>query len=256
MRTIEFLRGMWHLIQPFIYCRGRKFIRLPKLYINYLRQWRHFAVMGGRADFDELAPCLFDRDPSSQSGGERHYFYQDIWALKKLAALKPDRHNDVGSRLDGFTGQATAICPVIYWDIRSPGFNLPNFEFRKGDILDLALADKSVYSLSCLHVAEHVGLGRYGDSLDPDGTSKALRELMRILAKGGQLLLSMPIGRERVCFNAQRIWHPQKPVDVLDELRLLEFAAVSDGGDFMQGVSPSDFVDANYSCGLYCFTRD
>lgn len=202
-----------------------------------------------------MAPCLFDREPSTQSGGG-HYLYQDIWALRKLAELKPAEHHDVGSRLDGFTGQATAICPVVYWDIRAPGFRLPRLEFRKGDILNLPLADKSVYSLSCLHVVEHIGLGRYGDPLEPDGTTRALRELMRVLSGGGQLLLSMPVGRERTCFNAQRIWHPQRPIEVLRELSLREFKAVNDSGDFLEDVSPSDLAEADYSLGLYYLVRE
>jgi hypothetical protein len=31
-----------------------------------------------------------------------------------------------------------------------------------------------------MHVVEHVGLGRYGDLMDPDGDLKAMRELRRV----------------------------------------------------------------------------
>ncbi len=43
----------------------------------------------------------------------------------------------------------------------------------------------SVESLSCKHVIEHIGLGRYGDVLDPGGDLKAISELKRALAVGG-----------------------------------------------------------------------
>lgn len=250
----KLLRGLWRIVQPLRYSRGKNPIALTHLYWHYLQEWKQFLAMGGEAPFEQLAPCLFDKNHHTQSGGG-HYFYQDIWALNKLAESKPFEHHDVGSRFDGFVGQATAICPIISWDIRPPNFQLPRFEFRQGSILNLPVPDRSIQSISCLHVAEHIGLGRYGDRLDPDGTLKALQELMRVLTPGGQLLFSMPIGRESIEFNAQRIWHPEKPIRILKELQLLEFKAVNDYGDFVQDASPADFINAKYSCGLYCFKR-
>lgn len=252
----KWLRGLWRLGQPAISTSGRDFIRLPALYVQFLRERSRFVRMSGEAPFEELHPNLFDKTPATQTG-RGHYFYQDIWALTKLAELRPELHHDVGSRYDGFVGQATAVCPVISYDIRPPNITLPRFEFRHGSILDLPLADESVRSLSCLHVAEHIGLGRFGDEIDPDGTTKALRELSRVLARsGGQLLFSMPIGRERVCFNSHRIWHPEKPIEMFSELELVEFKAVDDAGEFQERVTPTDFASANLSCGLYRFIKN
>lgn len=248
------IRGIWRLLQPVRYSRGSNFLRLTQLYPNFWKEWQNFLEMGGQADFDELAPCLFDRDPDTQSGGG-HYFYQDIWALNKLAEFKPSEHHDVGSRFDGFVGQATAICPIVCWDIRPPKFKLPRFEFRQGSILSLPVPDRSITSLSCLHVAEHIGLGRYGDTIDPEGTVKALNELMRVLAPGGQLLFSMPVGEEKVCFNAQRIWHPEKPISILKELELVEFNAVDDNDNYIENISPMELANSKCSCGLYLFRR-
>jgi SAM-dependent methyltransferase len=245
---------LWRVSQPVIQTPGR-LVQLPRKYVQFFRKRKQFMAMDGDAPFGELHPTLFDETPATQSGGS-HYFYQDIWALRKLAELKPEVHCDVGSRLDGFVGQATAICPVICYDIRPPCFQLPHLEFRLGSILDLPAPDNSIRSLSCLHVAEHIGLGRYGDEIDPKGTEKALKELMRVVAPGGQLLFSVPVGFERVCFNAERIWHPEKPLEVLNELRLVEFKAVSDSGEFLENVQPGDLTNADYSCGLYCFSKD
>ena len=248
------IRGIWRLLQPVRYSRVSNFFRLTQLYPSFWKEWQNFLEMGGQADFDELAPCLFDRDPDTQSGGG-HYFYQDIWALNKLAEFKPSEHHDVGSRFDGFVGQATAICPIVCWDIRPPKFKLPRFEFRQGSILSLPVPDRSITSLSCLHVAEHIGLGRYGDTIDPEGTAKALNELMRVLAPSGQLLFSMPVGEEKVCFNAQRIWHPEKPISILKELELVEFNAVDDNDNYLENISPMELANSKCSCGLYLFRR-
>lgn len=248
------IRGIWRLLQPIRYSRGSNFLRLTQLYPSFWKEWQNFLALGGQANFDELAPCLFDRDPDTQSGGG-HYFYQDIWALNKLAEFDPSEHHDVGSRFDGFVGQATAICPIVCWDIRPPKFKLPRFEFRQGSILSLPVPDRSITSLSCLHVAEHIGLGRYGDTIDPEGTVKALNELMRVLAPGGQLLFSMPVGQEKVCFNAQRIWHPEKPISILKELELVEFNAVDDNDNYLENISPMELANSKCSCGLYLFRR-
>jgi len=255
MLNRKLIRGIWRLIQPIRYSQGKNLLRLTQLYPSFWKEWQKFLEMGGKADFNELAPCLFDQDPNTQSGGG-HYFYQDIWALNKVAEFKPSEHHDVGSRFDGFVGQATAICPIVCWDIRPPNFKLPRFEFRQGSILNLPVPDQSISSLSCLHVAEHIGLGRYGDSIDPEGTVKALNELMRVVSPGGQLLFSMPIGEEKVCFNAQRIWHPEKPISIFKELELVEFNAVDDNDNYLENISPLDVANSKYSCGMYRFIRN
>jgi hypothetical protein len=36
-----------------------------------------------------------------------------------------------------------------------------------------------------MHVVEHIGLGRYGDPIDPDGDLKAISELKRVVQKRG-----------------------------------------------------------------------
>jgi SAM-dependent methyltransferase len=222
---------------------------------RFWQDWTTFCDKGGEASFTDISPCLLDRESSTQSGGG-HYFYQDVWALRALAAIAPKQHHDIGSRLDGFVAQATAICPIAYWDIRPPCFTIPNFTFRAGNILDMPVPDNSIDSLSCLHVAEHIGLGRYGDPIEAEGTNKALLELQRILAVGGTLLFSMPVGRERVEFNAQRIWAPDKPPTIMSRLRLMEFSAITDAGEFVTDIRPADVAGSRYACGLYRFRKD
>lgn len=251
----NFTRGIWRVASAFRRTTIRRKVRALVLLWPFFAQWKRFRGLGGSASFSEIAPQLFDKSNESQTGGG-HYFYQDVWALRHLKQLQPDEHHDVGSRLDGFVAQATAICPVIYWDIRPPQFELPNFQFRQGNILNLPLATGSIRSLSCLHVAEHIGLGRYDDPIDPAGTEKALRELQRVVVPGGQLLFSIPIGRERVEFNAQRICDPETPTRILAGMRLMEFNAVDDGGRLRQNVNPAELRNSKYACGLYRFIKN
>lgn len=254
MAKNKFLRGLWRLIQPIRYTHGSNLLRLPNLYWRYWQDWNQLLAMGGEIIFENIHPCLFDRDSNTQTGGG-HYFYQDIWALNKLAEFKPIEHHDIGSRLDGFVGQATAICNIIYWDIRQPNFHLPRFQFRQGSILNLPISDRSILSLSCLNVVEHIGLGRYGDNIDPKGTEQAMKELQRVIAPGGRLFFSVPIGQKRTCFNAHRILHPLQVIDIFNELDLISFSVVNDQGIFIEKSEPPEYLSATFTTGLYCFQR-
>ncbi len=202
----------------------------------------------------DLWPCLGDADPSTQSGGGQ-YFYQDVWALRKLAARPPKFHVDVGSRVDGFVGQATAITKGIFVDIRPVGYQLPDLVVVAGSLLALPFANESIPSLSCLHVLEHVGLGRYGDPLNPRGTEFAARELRRVLAPRGDLYVSVPIGTPRLQFNAHRIFAPRNVMELFGELDLLSFASIDDLGRFQVDASYEAYTDSRLALGLFHFCK-
>jgi SAM-dependent methyltransferase len=187
---------------------------------------------------------------------DSHYFLQDIWAAKNVAAIKPARHYDVGSRIDGFVAHVLISIPVTYIDIRPLEVDIENLSFRKGSILELPFESGSIHCLSCLHVIEHIGLGRYGDPIDPAAYCKALRELSRVLAPGGTLLLGTPVGRERLCFDAHRVFAPETIIDALRDLRLQEFSVIPDGQ--MKILSKVSFEEVNryeYACGLFEFKK-
>ena len=173
-------------------------------YAYYWRDWRAYADLPGSEPLhvEEAYPCLFDRTASTSF--DAHYFYQSVWAAQCIALRRPALHIDVGS-LAFFVGMLTAVTQVAFLDIRPVVAAVEDFQPLDASLLGLPFAADTVQSLSCLHVAEHVGLGRYGDPLDPYGTSKAARELARVLAPGGDLYFSLPVGEPRVAFNAHRI---------------------------------------------------
>jgi SAM-dependent methyltransferase len=119
-----------------------------------------------------------------------------------------------------------------------------------GSVLDLPFADGSLESVSCLHVAEHIGLGRYGDPLDPLGTRNAAAELRRVLAPGGQLLFSLPVGRPRVESNAHRVHDPLEVRSWFADLELVEFAGVDDAQVFRRHRSLDELAGSTYACGM------
>ena len=121
--------------------------------------------------------------------------------------------------------------------------------------MDLPFPDDSIDSLSCLHVIEHIGLGRYGDPIDPSGSIKAALELQRIVSRGGNLFLSVPIGRERVCFNAHRVHSAMTVLKLFPELTLLEFSFVDDEGLYLEHQSVEAAIGLEYGCGLFHFHK-
>ena len=185
-----------------------------------------------------------------------HYFYQDIWAARILYSKKIREHVDVGSSLAGFISHILVFCRVCYVDIRPLNLNLDGFEFLKGSIMDMPFEDNSIPSLSCLHVIEHIGLGRYGDPLEPEGYICAAKELMRVLKPGGLLLLGTPVGRERLCFDAHRIFDPETIINIFLGLSLVEFSLVDDAGNgIIHNASFEKARSCNYGCGLFLFEK-
>jgi len=102
---------------------------------------------------------------------------------------------------------------------------------------------------------EHVGLGRYGDKIDPNGCFQGMEELARILAPGGRLYFSVPIGRERTEFNAHRIFDPESVLECFSSLTLLHFAAINDLGELVDPANWRDYRTANLACGLFVFSK-
>lgn len=53
---------------------------------------------------------------------------------------------------------------------------------------------------------EHDGLGRYGDPINPNGDLVAMHNAKKIIKPGGLLFLSVPVGKDKICFNVHRIY--------------------------------------------------
>ncbi len=209
--------------------------------------------MGGDAQLSNLQPALGNRGTAHEF--DRHYTYINAWATRRILEQRPDRHVDIGSQLS-FTAVLSAALPVTIIEYRILPITLSNLTIIQGDILALPLEDQETTSLSCLHVAEHIGLGRYGDPINPNGTRDACLELARVLAPNGDLYFGLPIGVPRVCFNAHRIHSADQIIYYFRELKLIEFSVVDDHGHYLENATLDALKSANYGCGFFHFRRE
>lgn len=227
-------------------------------YVRYLRDLRAFARAGRRGQerfpvrWRGLVPCVSEW--SGTHGLDSHYVYHPAWAARILAATKPPYHVDISSALH-FCTLVSAFLPVRYYEYRRLKLDLSDLTTGSVDLLSLPFPDRSIPSLSCMHVVEHIGLGRYGDPIDPDGDLKAMGELKRVLAAGGSLLFVAPTGRRRLQFNAQRIYAYEDVVSCFSELELREFSLITDAGAIVPSAGKAMADQQSYGCGCYWFMR-
>lgn len=200
-----------------------------------------------------LHPALYDKVDLTPF--DAHYFYQQLWVFENVLKSRPPHHIDIASSYE-MSGYLSKIAKTTFVDLRPIKAGLENLEIVKGDMLDLPFRDDSLLSLSCLHVVEHIGLGRYGDAIDPAGSIKACKELARVLANGGKLYFSVPTGKSRICFNAHRIFDPCSIAEeYFPDLKLVTFSVVDDSGKFISDCDPKDFVTLDYGCGMFLLTK-
>lgn len=106
-----------------------------------------------------------------------------------------------------------------------------------------------------MHTVEHVGLGRYGDQLDPSGDLKSIAELKRVLKPGGNLLFVTPVGKPRIEFNAHRIYSYEQILEYFSPLTLNEFSLIPDAGGLISNADPAMVKDQRYACGCFWFKK-
>ncbi|MDM0104002.1 DUF268 domain-containing protein [Variovorax sp. J22R24] len=205
-------------------------------------------------EWQDRFPCLDDR--ASTTPFDRHYTYHPAWAARVLAQTRPAKHIDISSTIN-FATLVSAFIPVEFYDYRPAPIALPGLECGEADLLSLPFADGSIKSLSCMHVLEHIGLGRYGDKLDPDGDLKAIGELLRVLAPRGDLLIAVPVGKPKVQFNAHRVYDAIDFSNYFNGVSLIERALIEESGDrgIIENPSDAQFREQAYGCGCFWFRK-
>jgi hypothetical protein len=226
---------------------------------KYLKDLRKFTKI---KKIDTIFPFLseYNCDSGNIKG---HYFHQDLLVARKIYQANPKEHLDVGSRIDGFIAHLAVFRKVNVLDIRPQKSSIKNVSFLKGDLSDKTTLTKigGQESISCLHTLEHIGLGRYGDKIDPQGHLKAMKNLKQLLKRKGKLYLSVPIGnKERIEFNAHRIFNIETLLSIFSDFKLVSFSYIDDNYELHENVSLSDeeiknSFGLNMGCGIFEFVK-
>lgn len=194
---------------------------------------------------------------SKESAGtmKGHYFHQDLYVAQRVFENKPIRHLDIGSRADGFVAHVAVFREIEIIDIREQKSTTQNIKFRKADLMQLPEDIINSYdSVSSLHAIEHFGLGRYGDPIDYFGYKKAIENITKILKTKGIFYFSVPIGSQRIEFNAHRVFDVKHLIEILSPLyEINNFSYIDDNGDLHQKVKlDNNDIENNYNCVFGC----
>jgi hypothetical protein len=212
--------------------------------------------------FGRDLPRLHDRfEDAGEARGQ--YFHQDLLVARWVHDAQPARHVDVGSRIDGFVAHVASFRTVEVIDIRPLTTTAHNIVFHRRDMtVEDPAWDACTDSLSCLHALEHFGLGRYGDPVDVDGWVRGWDNLVRMVAPGGHLYFSVPIGPQRVEFDAHRVFSVPFLLDLVRPTFTIEsFFYVDDAGELHGPADPdapaaASSFGCDNGCGIFALRCD
>jgi SAM-dependent methyltransferase len=236
----------------------------PIMFLNSLRglpfYFKNLSVIkkqkGNNTEFifGKKFPILTERFESSGTMNG-HYFHQDLLVARKIFNNKPIRHVDIGSRTDGFVAHVAVFREIEVMDIRNQIINVKNIIFKQADLMNLP--DNMVEyadSISALHSIEHFGLGRYGDPIDYYGHIKGLNNIYKMLKQGGRFYFSVPIGKQRIEYNAHRVFSVNYLLNLFKNNYVIDsFSYVDDHGDLFEDCAlTQNNINNNFSCKYGC----
>jgi predicted SAM-dependent methyltransferase len=236
--------------------KGINSLRGFPFFLSDLRKYNKMAKGNPNAmPVFKLLPVMHERF-SADGNLDPHYFYQDLWAARKIYKDNPIRHVDIGSGVATFVSHLLTFRQVEIVDVRPIDLNVSGLTTTITDATHLtSYLDNSLESISTLHAGEHFGLGRYGDPINPEGHILFMKSLARVLKPGGKLYYSVPCGIERLYFHAHRVISPQTILKSFNDLKLISFSCVTDDAKFHENCEFSIIENQEYGCGMFEFTK-
>jgi SAM-dependent methyltransferase len=140
----------------------------------------------------------------------------------------PGRVLDFGSG-NGMMALGTAFAgnDVVAVDLEPEQylFHPDGIEYVQGDFNELDFDPGSFDQILNCSSVEHVGLaGRYGSADDPDGDLRAMEKMARLVKPDGNMVLTIPVGRDAVHAPLHRIYGDERLPRLLEHWEIREDA--------------------------------
>mgnify|MGYP001552382912 CR=1 FL=1 len=230
-------------------------------YVRIRKQYAEFKALNASSDrsfsMDWNDRMLVAGENTNVTRFSAHYIYHPAWAARIVKKIAPTFHTDISSTLH-FCSIVSAFIPIKFYDYRPANIHLSDLHSGKADLTALPFADGSIESISCMHTIEHIGMGRYGDPIDPEGDLKAIKELQRVTRKGGSILFVIPIGKPRIMWNAHRIYSYKQVMSYFTGFDMEDFYLIPDNAAETSPVENATEAQADaqkYGCGCFWFVK-
>lgn len=194
-------------------------------YTSRLAKWIDDPFDDTEAVSPDVAGCL-----AAIESGRRDFSYpgHDAAVFKLLQQIVPERGlrrgADIGCETGAFPAMqiAAGVESCTIFEVRQTAANHERVEVRVQNLTDAKDVQPEFDLITCLSTIEHIGLGRYGDPIDPWGDVKMAANLRQLLRPGGILLMSFPTGPGRVVFNKNRIYTSYRRATLFGDLVQLQ----------------------------------
>ena len=199
-------------------------------------------------------PCLHDKEDNA-GVCKWDYFHQDLLVAQEIFKDNPEKHVDIASRIDWFVAHLATFREVEILDIRVIDSKIENIKFKQADLMNI-WDDMRNYSssISCLHAIEHFWLWRYWDTLDINWHIKWLDNIYKMLRKWWMLYFSTPIWKQRIEFNAHRVFSVKYLCDLFkDKYEILKFSYVDDNWELHCNIDVLEWFNDNFWCLYGCW---
>jgi SAM-dependent methyltransferase len=160
-------------------------------------------------------------------------FYTWVW--KELSSLPKKEVLSIGGKKlgDALLGEKHRVVSIVLKDPHDP---ISSVEYRIHDLSDpLPFKENSFHfaiSPSTLHL---IGMGRYGDKINPSALFTALPEIYRVLKPGGSLYFSTLSGKDALMFNHGYIFQYTTWKTLLEKYGFSVESAFLDLGENQEG---------------------
>jgi SAM-dependent methyltransferase len=105
------------------------------------------------------------------------------------------------------------------------------FSFVRGDATKMPFDDRFFDVVTAISSVEHIGLGRYGDATASEGDKEAMREIARVLKPVGHLLMTVPCGKDTICYSKDgvplaRVYSSSSLLELMRGFEVLEMSYI------------------------------